>query len=437
MFQLARSIFSSTGFKQSSFMVIGNLASTSISAISLILISRFLGPDRYGLFSVAFSLYLLVTRLADLGLNMSVQKHLAQSFESDQSLTQQYLSLVTPIKIIFGMVICIGGWILGPLFDAHFFHTGNPLLIRFALIFSSISFFYDYILVIFQSIHQFGKAVLLPFIQSSAKLILVASLSINPHISIASIFGWYAVVPVFALIIGIVLLPSWIKIKTTVSPKARNQIMGMTKFTSIAVIAAAVGDNIDVLMIQHFLNEYQTGLFAAASRISLMMAIAAYFLGTVLNSRVARYQQKDNLTLYVLKASAFIICILVLGFALLPFAQILLTITAGNEYLLATTALKLLLYSSTLVLATAPLIAIFYALNQPSYFAISGILQTVILITANYFFIPIYGINGSGYARIVTRLIIFLYTMVSVYVSLKKNHQINLKEYLFHLKRIL
>jgi len=421
----------SPGLRQSIFVTGGNMAATAISAVSLILISRFLGPAEFGVFSVAFSLAMLLSRITDFGLNMSLQKYVAQSFETDPNKAASIILYVTRVKAIISLILIIIGFTIGPALAAPVFNLDRPSIIRVAIIISTATYFFEYFTVIFQSIHQFGHSVLINVIQAATKLTGVGLFFYAKFTTTLGIFLTYNASPIFALVVGFFLLPKWLDQKAKLKSEVLKTFLSMTKYTSIAIIAAGIGDHIDVLMVQKFLNEYQTGLFAAASRISLLMAVIAFSSGQVLNSRVARYTDTQNLRKYLKKAAAFMFIVLVSIFLVLPFSRLIIFVTAGEQYFDAVPALQYLLASGMVVVATMPLVAVFYAIENPRYFAVSGLIQTVALVGLNWLLIPSFGIEGAAFARLATRLLIFLFSLVFVAHSLKKTHGINLNKALY------
>jgi O-antigen/teichoic acid export membrane protein len=81
----------------------------------------------------------------------------------------------------------------------------------------------------------------------------------------------------------------------------------------------------------------------------------------------------------------------------------------------ATQTMNYLIASAFVMMAAVPYIAVFYAVDYPAYFAIAGIVQSLVLIGSNSFLIPILGIEGAGITRLITRIIITGYTMGAAY----------------------
>lgn len=406
--------YNSQGLRQSGLTVGANTFATGISAITLIILSRVLGPEQFGLFSVAFSLTLFLARLGDVGLNMAVQKYVSQLHERESERASGIIIAVAKFKAMVGLVLFLVGLMFGQLISKQIFGIQEPLLIQVSIAFSGVIIAYDFGLVLLQSSLEFAKAALLPFLQSILKLATVGILMVKKIESVAFIYLIYTLSPLISVIAAWKFLPPWFKPRSQLFPHDKKLILTMTKFTAIAVVSAAVVDHVDTLMVKMFLNEFETGLFAAASRISLLIAVMGYSLGAVLNTRVARYAHDGHLQSYLKKAMFMSMAALAGIVVSLPFNRLLLLLTAGDAYVQALTPLHWLVASSFVVLATVPFVAIFYAVEFPLYFALSGIVQTVSLIGLNALFIPAYGIEGAGYARFISRVIVLMVTIIIV-----------------------
>lgn len=413
-------IFHSQGLRQSGLTVGANTFATGISAITLILLSRVLGPEQFGLFSVAFSLTLFLARFGDFGLNMGVAKYVSQLHESESYRASGIIRSVAKLKAIIGLILFIGGILFGQIISSRVFGIEEPFLIQISIAFSGIIIAYDFGLILLQSALEFSKAAILPFLQAMLKLMTVGFMMIRQVESVSQIYLMYTLAPLVSVVAAWKFLPKWFDRKALLALKDKQLLIAMTKFTAIAVISAAVVDHVDTLMVKMFLNEFETGLFAAASRISLLIAVMGYSLGAVLNARVARYAKQHHLATYLKKAVIMSALALTGIIASLPFNRFLLVVTAGDAYLQAITPLHWLVASSFVVLATIPFIAVFYAIEFPLYFALSGVVQTISLIGLNALLIPTYGIEGAGIARFTSRTIVLIITIIMVVWSRKK-----------------
>lgn len=415
-----KSILKSEGIKSSAIVTIGNLFGTAVSAIALIIISRHLGPTGFGIFSAAFSLMMIIVRLGDFGLNLALQRHLARS---DKPLENKSISNIFNIKMHLSIAITITAILLSGLLDTHILHFNNRSLIILAILSSLGVSLYEYVGVIAQSAHKFLYFAFSVIFQATGKIIAAITLVLSSLLDPLSAIALYGLAPlasgaIIARLSGIKLQPG---LSLTTSLKQSIDILKVAKWTSIAVISAAVADNLDVLIIQSYLTSFDTGIFSAALRISTFFSLVGISVGSVLNIRVAKYRDRENLDKYIKKSLKYSLVVSILILALVPLSPLMIMLTAGPDYILASSSLKLLFVATAILAATSPYVALFFVFDKPEYFALSGIISTTTLLLSDIILIPSMGTIGASYARIVTRVCVLLFTVLYAHRSYKKH----------------
>lgn len=422
-----RHYLTSTGLRQSFLVVGGNTISAGVSALALIIFSRLLGPEGFGVFSVGFAIWQLIVRLSDGGVNIAIQKQLSPVFDTNTKVGGELTAAAVRLKAIIAVSVTLLGIGLTPLLARHLLHTTNTAIIYSAVITASVTTGFEFILTLLQTLQRFAASIVIALIQSFTKLMLAGILFIAQTKDALLAFTLYALGTSTGVLAGLKVLPSWLR-TTHTTREAVQSVMKVAKYSSLAIIAAAISDNADVLLVKRYLTDYDTGLFAAGARLTMLISLFAYSLGTVLNPRAARYQQKYHFLEYAKKSSLLILFSLV-SLALVPLLSApLILLTAGVEYLPGVTTVNYLLSSGVILVATTPIIAMFYALNRPEYFALSGILQTVVLIVSSILLIPPLGINGAGIAKLLSRVVVLLFSLAYAFLAIKKQFNITLPE---------
>ena len=389
-----------TGLLSIAVLGSGNVIGTLISAIALILFSRFMGPAEFGLFSAAFAAMQIVIRLSDLGTNMAAERAIARIHGADSELSDRLMRVTLWFKLVTFTIILLGALFL------------TPSLIRLAIFLSLGTIFFEYSTVVFQSTHRFAMVARITVAQSIGKLLF------------GIIFIWQGILHategllIYGLLPGIGALLGWRKIpfSTFALPKTWRKdlrlILSVAKWTAIAAIAATLADNIDTLLVQSFMSSYDTGIWSGAVRIATFASVLGWSVGAVLNVRVAKYHDPVHLNEYLDKAwklSLFIFCVLALS---LPFAALAIRLTIGGAYLTGTLPLQILILAAGLAGATTPYVALFYLFDRPQYYAIAGIIQTVVFVLGDLIFIPQMGLVGAAWVRVVVRIVVLSFTLI-------------------------
>lgn len=408
MIGIFKKISASTGIRQTLITIVGNTLATGLSALALILISRLLGPEKFGVFSVGFSVMLILQRVNDFGLNAAMLKFAGASQDNDQR--RSIFNFILKCKLIISLIIGSIG-LLSYQYLASWLHFSHASILLLAITIGLSSVYYEHLITILQSIYAFSEAVLANGMQSFLKLVLALATFGGGFASLNWLTALYMLAPLVPTLAAKLFLPKWVMQKNLpLSSEFRHKIWQMTKHSAIAFIAAGLIENLDVLFVQRYLNEYETGLLGGVSRIALLFSLVAFSLGNVLNPRVARYQEKIHLQTY-LKKSLLVLVAAFTGFLLfIPFARWSIFLTIGPDYLPGQTILLLLVAASFITIATMPFIAMFYSYDSSWYFSVSGILQLLIVVVGNAWFVPQYGLMAAAYTRLIMRLFLFIFT---------------------------
>lgn len=401
-----RNLLMSTGLWQSLLVVFGNAFAQGLSAISLIIITRQLGPVNFGEFSVGFALLLILNRLNDLGLTVVVQRYGAQA--ESHEVANKIFSYTARLKLIGACIIALVGAIIsGPLTSLLNFE--QPLIIYAAFFLSPATVLYEQLQAMLQSLHRFAQSVAANAIQASIKVLGALVLLATGGTASLPIFIWYMAAPASAGVVFGKLFPSWVKLELRQNFRDQHLLTkDMTKHAAVGLVAAGIIENIDILIVQGYLNTYETGLLGGVSRIALLFNLMAYSLGTVLNPRVAKYKSTKHIGSY-LKKAWLVVGASVLGFlAYLPFSGFAIQYSIGPEYLAGVGVLNILMAAAFISIAVMPFVALFFSFNSPWFFSVSGVLQLVIILAGNLVFVPLFGLEAAAWTRLVARIAFFV-----------------------------
>lgn len=390
----------------------GNILGTIISAIALILFSRYMGPTEFGLFSAAFAAMMIVVRLSDLGTNMAAERTIARVAGRDDQLTDRLMRVTLWFKLTCFVIAMTTAWLLTPWIAHSFLKIEEIGLIRLAFAVAFGTVFFEYSTVVFQSTHRFAMVARITVAQAIGKL------------GFGLIFIWQGILQaregllIYGLLPGIGALLGWKRntLTTWRLPKTWKKdlslILRVAKWTAIAAIAATLADNIDTLLVQSFMSSYDTGIWSGAVRIATFASVLGWSVGAVLNVRVAKYSDKEHLTAYLTKAWKISLAIFTILLLSMPLAGLAISLTIGQDYITGTLPLQILLLATALGGATSPYVALFYLFDKPQYYAIAGILQTIILIAGDLIFIPSHGLVGAAWVRVAVRIVIMMFTLI-------------------------
>ncbi|MEX0895716.1 MAG: oligosaccharide flippase family protein [Patescibacteria group bacterium] len=412
----------SQGVRQSGIMIVGNAAATGFAAIALMIISRSLGPEQFGVFSVGFAIVLMLSRINDVGLSFAVQKFASRS--DDRGEKNNIYSYSFQLRLIAALFLMVIGVLITPTLAA-WLNFPQQHIITIAFFLSGCTVIYEQLQAMLHSLQRFSQSVLTNAIQAIIKLLSAIAISLTAPQAILPFFISYIIAPIIPLLFFRKLFPAWVKVDLFKTYWEEQKLLkGMAFHSGVGLLALGIIENIDVLLVQGYLDSYETGLLSGASRIALMFSLLAYSLGSVLQPRVARYTDRRHLKSYLKKASLLAAASL-LGFTLLaPLSHWFILFTIGPEYLESAHILTILLAASFLTIAVMPFIAVFFSANMPWYFSVSGILQVIILVGGNILFLPEFGLEAAAWSRLVTRVFLLFFTVGLVWVFWQRTYGI-------------
>ncbi len=418
MLTLVAKLRQSEGLRHSILTVSSYAIASAFSALAIILISRLLGPVDFADFSVAFSLSLILNRFNDFGLSSVIQKYVGGEWRHHK--ISAYLSILLKYRLVLSILIALFGLIFANQIAAYL-QINNPLLIPLTFIFSTSVTHFESAQITLQSLAKFQLAAynyLLPSLIKLTMALVVFFLQIRDTQLILSI---YLLSTLPSLLIAELFKPKWIAYQLDKNFKKEEvKVLTLLKHTAFGIIAAGIIENIDILFAKHYLSAYEAGLLAGVNKIAMLLYVVAYALANVLNPRVAAYKDRHNFNSFLQKA--WLITVLaVLGFFVsLPLIGLLIQWTIGPAYLAGREILVILLASGFLSIIVIPFIATFYAFKNNSYFSLAAILQLLIVLIGNFYFVPKFGLDASVYTRLIARVALLLFTWLMLWSNYRR-----------------
>lgn len=418
---MIKKLVSSQGLNQSLLVMVGNLFSQGMSAVALIIISRTLGPEYFGEFMVGFALVVMLSKINDLGFTYVQQKFIPISKSNSES--NNLFSLAIQAKIFFGLIILVVGLLITPFLSAVI-NFDNTTIIYLAFLVSLATVGFEQLSAMLQALLRFPQAVTANALQASMKLVVAVGFWLLGIYQSSLYFIGYMLAPLLPVMVSSRLLPDFvnIRLRENYRPELRRYST-LASHSMVAFVAAGIIENIDILMVQGMLDEYHTGLFGGVGRIAMMFSMIAFSLATVLNPRVARYIEKFHMDAYLKKVLVLSLAALFGLGLLLLISPYLIFITIGSEYLVALTSLQILLGGSVTLIITVTLMATFFAFPRAEwYFSSAGLLQLSALVTLNLWLVPVLGIEGAAYARLLSRIMLLVYTLIVFWFMYRRTY---------------
>lgn len=385
-----------------------------IAFVIAIFTNRVLGPEGRGVLATVLTWNSLFYTIFFFSLHIGIYKVFEEiKYELSEILTTTLTIgiCVGVISVLFSTIIF---YLLPELFGSIEF---KYLLVGFLII--PIMIIQNILMAILQmqmNLHQYN---IIEILQSIIMLLVTIPLLILSYYNIE----WALFIFVFSIVVKfiytILLFNKDINFKNSINVSLTKKILVYGATLHISTISTFLYSKIDILMINMYLDEVQTGIYFLALMVSSTFFILPSVVQTVLYPKLNTIS--GNGVLYFFKASriiAFIMFILVLLTVL--FADYIVLVLGGKEFEESVTILRILLLSTLFMIPSiimAPLWVKNNYFKHLNFLAVSSIFVAILL---NIIFIPRYGIIGAAISTLFVYVYLFIMNNFLIFKLTKK-----------------
>jgi len=393
----------STIFKNVSWIVLEKLSKGLLGLILLSQLSRYLGPEKYGVYVLIIGFFGIMSSFSGLGVDQILIDKLEYSKRKRLKILFNSLYLKFFGFLIFALVAF--------LLMKFILDYDGSIIINFFIIYTSI-FFQNFNIfeLYFNSQNNFST----PSVINIVSYIVAIGFSFFSIITSKSLsyffFSFLLQQIVYSTLIYIYFLKRFTPKKTEnikLSITINKEILRSSMPLFISVAAISLQSNIDKLMIERIIGINETAYYGAA------ISIFAFFgiIPTIINKSTfptltKLYHSDENSFTNKFKnfiRLMFILSIIVTILICLS-SQTLINLLFGKEYLDS---------SLLLILISFRIIILFISIARNSYFIINGLgnyilitvlISTLLNVTLNFMFINLYGIYGAILATYISSI---------------------------------
>lgn len=384
-------------FSNISFLMVEKIFRVAVGFFVSVWVAKYLGPDLFGLYSMALSIISILMVLTTLGLDGVVVKELVAQNNKNDTLGSAFgLKAITSITIsitLYFIILVKDLDILGNLI----------FILSLGAIFRSFSVI-DY---------YFQSEVLSKFIVYSNSISLGLSSIVKLYlINIGADVNAFAWVFVLEYSISALLYTSFYKRykkdRWSFSFHTCKYLLGQSWPLILTGFVVSIYMKIDQVMLGVMINNFEVGQYSVAVRLSEIwyffpVIVASSFFPAILNAK------KDGSKMYIKMLDFLYIglgwmSILVAVFITLS-AEWLVPFIYGNEYYEAAPILKVHVWSAVFVFLGVVSSKWFIAESMQKYSFYRTLCGAVLNVLLNYIAIPIYGGLGAAFSTLVSQMI--------------------------------
>jgi O-antigen/teichoic acid export membrane protein len=407
-------IFSDTS-RDTVTLFVGNTLSAFFGFIFVYILTQKLSVSEFGIFSAAANLIVIISSFTDLGITTAminfVSTKLGNKDEigANRYLKASFIIRFISILLVSGIVVLIPKIISLNLlatadYTVSYWVAGISIGLTAWLTFPYAMMAYK----------KFWQSVVLDWSLGIPRIVIFLSLAtlmpVNLNLALMS-YGLSTILPIIFgfSVIGIKFLQS----KTTTS-----DYIDLAKFSGwlgVNRVISSISGRLDVTMLANLTTAGIVGQYSIASRLSSFVIVLSSSLGSVLSTRFARFNNKDEEKKYLIKSTLFTLPIILGVIIWILVAKPFVLILFGDKYYESIVIFKYLLFSMIpFVIATPAVTAIVHSMRKPIYIGTFSFVQIVMIFIFNTYFINFFGGIGPAIAFLISNSVLAIYSWIIV-----------------------
>ena len=380
-------VFSKTA-KDATVVFIGNATSSLLAIVFTIFAARSLGPENWGMVAAVTSLVAILVAFGELGLDAGLLKFVSKLWRENK-----FKEAKSIFQTVFTVRLMLAATIIAILFLAPqeisklAFNSKDTSLVYFSALGFLAALIFDYQIAATQSKEHWIVAAFLLTLTNIIRILGLLFLIWTDSVNLASVLKVFTGSGFICFLLSLY----WHQTPLGFSKNWQEilrQIIPFSGWMGLNKIVSVLNGRIDVLLLLSLSSAYSAGVYAAANRLAMGVPIIVASFATVLAPKLAGFNTKEELEIYFKKSLGLTLLIsigLLFGVLVSPFVIKLF----GPEYKEAGPILQLLFISYIpFTLSTPAVNTLIYSFKRPQIIAIMTIIQSPLVIAANYFLIP-------------------------------------------------
>lgn len=405
-----------------------NVITKGLSFLTILILTRTLGPESYGKYSFVFITVALCSALFDFGMENTAVRFAARDKNQTPSIFGLYLSV--KLSILFALVLFFA--LAGQWFLADVMHKGEisqflPYLIA-GLIGESLFFVNDTYL---QARQKFQLRAYLNIARFSVALLFVFSMLAGHWLTLKAVFLIYLIPLVFSLLF-LGKYAGFVRayLKQGLPAPLLKEIFSYERWMLIYSAAYNLLGRVDFFMLSFWVHFQQLGIYNAAYQLCSIVSFLPMCLGKVLLPALSELPEPEvfRKTRKLIRAT-FLIC--AAACCLIPMTGWLVPVLLGKEYASAVPILQILLMAFIFGLLSMPYEQSLYSLGRPKVLSIGRYLQLLLIVVLNLILLPMAGEAYGAYVVALTGLagrLMYLFYSRAFYLRAERQLEISLSQ---------
>jgi O-antigen/teichoic acid export membrane protein len=416
----SKNVIATATLRQSAITFGGTLLNGALGAVFYILCARVLLPSSFGILSVALSVAMLASSIADFGIDTGVVRYVSYYLTRDKERANKFLKLSLKSKVTAGLLVAILGFFLSEAVARYIFQKpelAGPFRIAFIAVFATLVF--GFVVGYLKSLQKFFYWSLIQVGANLIRVLIITSLFLLGALTVGGALWTYTATLLIGFVIGFIFLvpKDFLKVKKEFS--VSSELFHYSKWVASFTLISALSSRLDTFISARLLSSSELGIYAAANQLVYIVPQIVGALGTVIAPKMSG-MGAERVVNYLKKTQLLVLGLAFLGVLAAPVVALFVPIIYGQAYSAAIPPFLILLASMLVFLISVPVHnAIIYYYSYPKLFFYLAICNFLIILLLGWVLISRYGIIGASASVLVGTVFNFIIPVIWIWRRIK------------------
>jgi O-antigen/teichoic acid export membrane protein len=414
---------------QAGYVYFGSLVNgASLFALN-ILLARSVSENIFGIFSISVLMLSTVAEMSDFGLNAGLLRFAPYYISTSQDdKLKQLVKTIWQWRVLLTAVLTFGGLAFSGLLAKYVF--GQPQISQY-LAFSALGIggviLLGFLSTYLQAKQRFFYNASMQSLKGLLRLLVVIILLWLGVKNLFVFLSVYIFIPWILFIANYKVLPFGFRhviVENEIKIKLNSQLAKFSFWLTISSLLSIFASRVDQIMVSRLMGLASVAVFSVAYQLIQFFPLIYSSVSSVLTPKISGLTDKALMITFVKRTFKWVFVLALIVSVFIYPSQYLITLFFGQKYVLSMPVYLILAYSLMLNILAIPFSLTVMVFNRTNLVAFSGVLQLVLSVFANMFFIPAFGIIGAAYAFGLGIAASLIYNMACAFYLIKKGNLI-------------
>lgn len=404
------------------FTILRRMSTVLFGFVSFFILIRVVSKDEFGSWVVFISITALIETMRNGFFRNAVVKFIAEAEEKDypKVFTSAFVLNVL-LTVIISTVLVLFSSALATLLNTPLLKELLSIYAITNIIYSLFSHF-EYLSIANLDFKASFYGYLVK--QVTFVLYILSSLVLGFDIDIVNLAGFQVLSTLFGALTLFFLAKKFLRYSFVIDKTRMVKMVNYGKYTFATNIASMVFGSVDQWMLSSMLSPVAVGIYNPALRINNLIEVPTWSVTTTVFPQLSRRIKEEGVgaSKYLYEKSVGLILSIIIPALILIFifAEEVIYIIAGADYGESVPILRVTMLYCLFIPFGRQFGVVMDATGKPQVSFMFIIIQMIINVISNYFFIKYFGIIGAAYGTLLTFFIGFIINQI----YLKRAHNI-------------